>query len=179
MLKLLRAPESVRLWVGLCQDWDNEDNEDAIPTAKAAAATLAMSAQDPQVTVALVKEKVGEALVSLLASEDMELIHRALVCLCTIVEVEENAQMENKQREHQLKGGYTDDMKKVQERTAVKQLLEAGVAPALSALVEKVRNTRWEWYYTATEPNSMIEREYHNVRSFSVLRLGLVTRCPI
>ena len=36
LLKLLRNPENVKLWVAFAEDWNNEENSEAIPTALAA-----------------------------------------------------------------------------------------------------------------------------------------------
>ena len=88
-LRLLRQPEKVRLWLGLCEDWDGGGGEDqpggspheAFLTARAAAGTLAVAVEDEQVCQALVEEKCARSLLRLFESENPELVHRALVCV--------------------------------------------------------------------------------------------------
>jgi len=85
VLKLLRAPDKVRLWLGLCEDWDNGCSEGEVPsqqsvlTSRAAAGTLAMAIDDEEVCAALVQENVARTLIKLFESENPELVHRALV----------------------------------------------------------------------------------------------------
>jgi hypothetical protein len=87
VLILLRDPEKVRLWVGLCEDWANEESsEESYLIARACCGTLAIAAQDLDVCKALLKEKIGSAVTHLLESEKPELIHRALALVESLVE---------------------------------------------------------------------------------------------
>eukprot|EP01041_Mallomonas_annulata_P007218 gene7218-14717_t len=98
---LLRVGERIRLWVSLSDDWDNEDNEEAVATARASLATLAMAAGDEAVTDALISENIAKVITRLLSSEMMEeeLLHRALVLTNTMVETKTAAGL------HLMEGG--------------------------------------------------------------------------
>ena len=74
---------------GFCEDWDNEDNVEAMATACAASGTLASSVSDVGVAKALLDEKCGISLVSLLESERVELIHRCLVIVLELINAED------------------------------------------------------------------------------------------
>jgi hypothetical protein len=111
--QLLRSPEKVRLWLGLCEDWSNEENEEAFLTARAAAGTLASVASDPQVAEALLAEECARSIASLLESEEPELIHRALVMVIDLCE------------------GGTDNCKKM-----ATHLIESGVVPPLAKVMQ-------------------------------------------
>jgi len=94
VLKLLRAPDKVRLWLGLCEDWDNGCSEEgeapsqqSVLTSRAAAGTLAMAIDDEEVCAALVQENVARTLLKLFESENPELIHRALVLAAGLASV--------------------------------------------------------------------------------------------
>jgi len=87
LLRLLRDPEKVRLWVGLCEDWAGEENpEESFLIARACSGTLAGAAQDEEVSAALMKENIGSALTALLESGNIELIHRGLVIVESLIE---------------------------------------------------------------------------------------------
>jgi len=87
LLRLLRNPEKVRLWVGLCEDWAGEENPaESFLIARACSGTLAGASQDAEVSAALIKEDVGSAMTALLESGNMELIHRALVIVEALIE---------------------------------------------------------------------------------------------
>lgn len=75
---------------GLCEDWDNEDNEEAFATACASSGTLASAAGDPGVAKALLDEKCALSILSLLGSKRLELIHRCLVIILELIESEEH-----------------------------------------------------------------------------------------
>jgi hypothetical protein len=86
VLKLLRDPEKVRLWTGLCEEWTNTDESvEGVYIARACSGTLAISAQDEEVCDALLTESIGVAVESLLQSQNIELIHRALVIVNSLV----------------------------------------------------------------------------------------------
>eukprot|EP01035_Chromulina_nebulosa_P018083 gene18083-23731_t len=86
-LKILRQPDKLRLWLGLCEDWDNSnDPNECYATARAASGTLAMAANDDVVANAMIQEDCSKTLLSLLSSEKSELIYRALVIIITLVE---------------------------------------------------------------------------------------------
>jgi hypothetical protein len=113
MPQLLRSPEKVRLWLGLCEDWANEENDEAFLTARAAAGTLACVVGDPQVAEALLAEECARSIASLLESEEPELIHRALVMVIDLCE------------------GEADHCKKM-----ATHLIESGVVPPLAKVMQ-------------------------------------------
>lgn len=76
--------------VGLCEDWDSEENEEAFATACAASGTLASAVGDAGVAKALLSEKCGISLLSLLESQQLDLVHRCLVIVLELLEDEEH-----------------------------------------------------------------------------------------
>lgn len=106
--KLLRVPENLRLWLGLAEDYANEDNNEAMTTASAAAGTLAACCSDEGIAEAMMKENCVDALLSLLESGDEGLVHRAIYI------VHELAQCGKSQ--------------------VVKYLVEEGIVPALAVV---------------------------------------------
>jgi hypothetical protein len=98
---------------GLCEDWDNEDNDEAFATSCAAAGTLASAVGDEGVAKALLDEKCAISLVSLLESGRLELIHRCLVIILELIDTEDI-------------GGQL-----------ATHLLEHGVVPHLSEVIEQ------------------------------------------
>jgi hypothetical protein len=101
------------LSAGLCEDWDNEDNEEAFATACAASGTLASSVGDAGVAKALLGEKCAISLLTLLESQQLDLVHRCLVIILELIDTEE-----------QLVGGEL-----------ATHLLEYGVVPHLSQVL--------------------------------------------
>jgi protein unc-45 len=123
VLKIMRKPEKVRLWLGLCEDWDNADGgEEAYLAARACAGTLASSVMDPEVADAVLVENVGASLNKLLGSEKPELIHRALVIVS------------------QLMGGDESVVEEGLQVKMVTHFLEAGVVLSLTAAVKVCKN---------------------------------------
>ncbi len=112
--QLLRVPEKVRLWLGLSEDWNSEENDEAFATACAASGTLATAVSDEGVTNAILAENCGQTMLELLHSERVELIHRALVIILELVT------------------GPS-------QHKAAKHLVEIGVVPALS-IIAKMKN---------------------------------------
>jgi hypothetical protein len=92
----------------LCEDWDNEENENAFATACAASGTLASAARDPDVAKALLEEKCALSLISLLESQKLDLVHRCLVIVLELIDCEEHS------------------------KQLATHLLESGIVPALS-----------------------------------------------
>ncbi len=79
LLRLLRDPEKLKLWIGLCEDWGNDDNpEESFLIARACSGTLAVAVRDNEVCMAFLKENGGTIVASLLESGRIELIHRSL-----------------------------------------------------------------------------------------------------
>lgn len=108
---MLRDPEKVRLWLGLSEDWDNEENpQEGLSIAKATSATLAMTVSDEEVAKAVIQENVSKTIVCLLQSENKDLIHRTLVIIVSLVQCLGN--------------------------TAASHLLEGGVVPAISIVLK-------------------------------------------
>ena len=103
-VQLLRVPDKVRLWLGFSEDWDNEDNEEAFATARAAAGTLAGAAGDEDVAKALLAENCATSLVSLLESENVELAHRAIVITTQLTE-QTDVDLAAELATHLLEGG--------------------------------------------------------------------------
>jgi hypothetical protein len=108
-LALLRVPDKVRLWLALCEDYgvddddddDNDDNDnnnnsssnqsydyadEAYKTCRASAGTLACACGDDKVALAVMQENIGNTVAKLLASGQLELIHRALVIVIELIE---------------------------------------------------------------------------------------------
>jgi hypothetical protein len=80
---LLRSSEKLKLWLALAEDWTKEDGtkSEAFITARAAAGTLATAASDDDVVTAMIELKLADTLKALLVSENVELIHRAVVII--------------------------------------------------------------------------------------------------
>ncbi len=101
----------MRLWLGLSEDWSNAE---AIATACAASGTLATAASDNGVAIAMLQENCAQSLLSLLESERVDLVHRAVVVIMELVSGEERNKL-------------------------AKYLVEAGIVPALG-VVAKMNN---------------------------------------
>ena len=125
-LQMLRNPEKLRLWLGLCEECDATDSsgkpdEEAFKTARACSGMLAMACGDPQVCDALLIEGVGASLVKLFESGKPELVHRALAILDGILDkIDEETQ------------------KRVINIEMTKHVLESGIVPALTASIKTV-----------------------------------------
>ena len=78
-MQLLRIPDNVRLWIAFCEDWSNEENEEALATALAASGTLAVASSDNVVAHSLTKEGCGSCIAGLISSKVEGLTHRGLV----------------------------------------------------------------------------------------------------
>lgn len=102
--------------MGLCEDWCNEENEEAYATARAAAGTLACAVGDPKVAEALLAEECARSIASLLESGEVELIHRALVMTIDLCD------------------GDTDLCVRL-----AKHLIEGGVVPPLAQVMQMER----------------------------------------
>lgn len=86
MMQLLRSEEKVKLWLGLAEEYNREDNpEEAMKTASAAAGTLAVACADVEVAQAVVKASCAETIAALLQSESPPLVHRALVMMISLL----------------------------------------------------------------------------------------------
>ena len=86
---MLRVGEKVRLWLGLAEDWDREEEpREAYLTARAAAGTLAVAASDELVGEALLSQDCARTIKSLLESQQQELVHRALVLIIELLSLE-------------------------------------------------------------------------------------------
>lgn len=110
--KVLRVPEKVKLWMALSEDWDPEDDsrneeslKEAFLTARAAAGTLAITANDAEVAAAMKQEDCAKTVCSLLATGHLDLVHRTLVMIQALLrsEVEGMAM-------HLLQGGVVQAM---------------------------------------------------------------------
>ena len=99
----MRTPDKVRLWLGLSEDWSNDESDEAFATARAAAGTLACAVGDPQVADALLKEECARTIVCLLESEQPELIHRALVMIIDLCD--NNSELSGQIAVHLIEGG--------------------------------------------------------------------------
>lgn len=100
--------------MALCEEWNNEDDpQEALLTAKATSATLAMTSSDETVADAIIQENISRSVITLLESEHPDLIHRSLIIIQSLVEA---------------KGSV-----------AANHLLEGGVVPAIG-LVMKLGN---------------------------------------
>ena len=122
-LQMLRNPEKLRLWLGLCEEYDasGDPDDETYKTARACSGMLAMACGDPQVCDALLTEGVGSSLVKLLESAKPELVHRALAILEGIldkVDEETHTSLVNTEM--------------------TKHVLEAGIVQALSAGIKTV-----------------------------------------
>ena len=164
LLKLLRHPH-VKLWLILCQDGaqalladDDEEGEaaaeedvkEAVATARAASGTLAMATADPHVCAALLrlddeintdaaagggaKNLFGRATVALLRAQDAALAHRALVMVLNLLTVDTDAADPAADADATLGkiGGSAEAMR----RRAARALCEAGVLPAVGAVLQ-------------------------------------------
>jgi hypothetical protein len=118
-LKLLRQPEKVRLWLGLCEDWDSDasvgDGQGHL-IARAVSGTLAVAVDDKEVCDALIVEKCATSILKLFESENAELIHRALVIVGGLVST----------------GG----------KPAVAYLVENNIIPALAVIAKLVKDPK-------------------------------------
>jgi hypothetical protein len=87
VLKLLRT-DRVKLWLGFAEEFDNtEENPEALATARAAAATLAMACADEEVATYLLSEEIDatRTIMLLLESGVPELVHRALFWILNVL----------------------------------------------------------------------------------------------
>lgn len=100
----MRVPDKVRLWLGLSEDWDNEENDEAFATARAAAGTLAYVAGDEAVGRALLEENCASSILSLLESENSELAHRAIVIISELCD-QEDVELAAELATHLVTGG--------------------------------------------------------------------------
>lgn len=96
VLSMLRTPDKVRLWLGLCEEYDhashsqaddsyNINHDESFLVARAAAGTLAYSLCDPLVSKACVEEGINSTFLHLLQSNNIELLHRALVMILEFI----------------------------------------------------------------------------------------------
>lgn len=91
VLALMRKPEKVRLWLGLCEEWDGKDSDqESYLIAKACSGALAGACGDQGVSEAVLSENVGVSLKKLLASEKPELIHRSLVIMSQLLQKDDD-----------------------------------------------------------------------------------------
>ncbi len=125
-LQMLRNPEKLRLWLGLCEECDatepsGQPDEEAFKTARACSGMLAMACSDPQVSDALLVEGVGSSLVKLLASSKPELVHRALAILGSVLD-----------KFDEETGTSTANI------NMTKHVLDAGIVPALTIGIKAV-----------------------------------------
>ena len=67
------------MWLGLCEEWDEDIQSPEYLTARAASGTLAVAASDIDVCLSLCASNCVNTLISLMSSEREELIHRSLV----------------------------------------------------------------------------------------------------
>lgn len=86
LLSILRVPEKLRLWLSLTDDLDNEDNEEAEATSRAASGTLAMAAADELVCEAMMKENSAEIFTRVLSMHNNDVNHRVLVTIKNMFE---------------------------------------------------------------------------------------------
>lgn len=89
LLKFMRAPDKVRLWLAFCEDWGNAENPEALATAMAASGTLAVAVADSEVAGAVLSEGCGKCISALVLSGEEGLAHRALVCASNLLESEQ------------------------------------------------------------------------------------------
>ena len=83
----MRIPEKLRLWLAFAEDFDNDENPEALATSRAAAGTLASAASDDGVCSAMLVENCATAITKLFKSRIPDLIHRALVIVNNCCEV--------------------------------------------------------------------------------------------
>lgn len=97
LLKVLRAGDKLKLWLALAEDWSpnpdqcehtGDDFKEAFQTARASAGTLAMAATDPEVVASMIQHDAANAIVSLLQTEQLELVHRALFIVHAMLSTE-------------------------------------------------------------------------------------------
>ena len=104
LLKYLRQPDKLRLWLAFCEDWNNEtDPAECFKTACASSGTLAVAVSDEQTMRAVIAENGVSSVVALLDSHRDELVHRALVMLENMLAHEGALQCEV--AEHLVNGG--------------------------------------------------------------------------
>jgi hypothetical protein len=103
------VPDKVRLWLGFCEDWGNEENEEAFATARAAAGTLAYACGDADVGQALLEENCASSVLSLLESENSELAHRAIVIINELCELTD-ADLAGQIATHLVEGGVVPSL---------------------------------------------------------------------
>lgn len=85
----MRDPEKVKLWLGLSEEFEgpvNEETKEQFLIAKAASGTLAVAAQDPDVSRALMQEDCFRTIIRLVSSNQMDLIHRSLFLVNQILD---------------------------------------------------------------------------------------------
>ncbi len=119
VLKLMRQPEKVRLWLGLCEDWDNKESEsvenpEALSISRACSGTLASACSDVEVCKAVLKEEIGGTIVKLLQSKQVELIHRCIVMLNEILETHGTTEMCMHMLESGVIAALTEALKLIQ-----------------------------------------------------------------
>jgi hypothetical protein len=96
VLSMLRVPDKVRLWLGLCEEYNYASNaqsdesyniqqDESFLVARAAAGTLAYSLCDPLVAKACVEEGINSTFLHLLQTNNIELLHRALVMILEFI----------------------------------------------------------------------------------------------
>lgn len=91
VLKLLRVPDKLRLWLGLGEDWhpdEGDDEKEKFFTSRASAGTLAVAAGDEGVATALCAEDCARTLRHWLGTKNVELVHRSLVIINQLLEHE-------------------------------------------------------------------------------------------
>ena len=147
-LQLLSDASKLKLWLGLCEEWDidvdvdlsNDKNFDAAPhyfAARAAVGTLAMACEDLHVATSMISDEAdcAKALISILNSNQPELVIRALVVLQKLTGTygfdEENITYLMKEYKQGTRKYSTEDVKKINEILAswekAKSLREAAV----------------------------------------------------
>jgi len=80
LLKVLRSEEKLKLWLGLAEDWngDNDSIDECFKAARAAIATVAMAASDPDVVKALINLNCIDTIVIVLESKHEDMVQRVL-----------------------------------------------------------------------------------------------------
>lgn len=138
---MMRVGEKLRLWLGLAEDWDSgkESAEENLPPgegdqsyliARAAAGTLAMACSDPLVVSAMCKQDCARTIVSLLESQQPELVHRALFILIEMMTAaaETEGTVEATPSEEK-------DEEIISKHAVAMHLMQGGVIPAIGVVV--------------------------------------------
>ena len=90
-MQVLRNEENLKLWLGLAEDWDgDEESSERFKTARAAIATVAIAAQDADVSKALFQLNCVETMLIILRTKNDELIQRVIFLIQQLMNSDES-----------------------------------------------------------------------------------------